>query len=236
MRRVSVSGDKQGRGKEPAVALKRGLEKRLFAYALVAGAGLTLTSAAKAEIVYTQAYHACGYVTPIDLNHDGITDFWLNTNFFSGWGFWWVSEAAPSDRIIATAYRTLRGGLGHFAAALKSGVSIGQDAKFLAGIDSLAWKNSSGQYGPWAYKIDRYLGLEFQLDGKAHFGWARLTVWPNGMALTGYAYETTPGKSILAGQTQSGNDVGMLVPQVAMHEGSATFHPATLSLLKVHQG
>jgi hypothetical protein len=47
--------------------------------------------------------------------------------------------------------------------------------------------------------IGRYLGLAFQKNGKTHFGWARLNVGPCGTALTGYAYETIPGKPIVAG-------------------------------------
>jgi hypothetical protein len=55
----------------------------------------------------------------------------------------------------------------------------------------------------------RYLGLKFKIDGKTHYGWARLNVQEGSgnlqitATLTGYAYETVPGKEILAGQTAS---------------------------------
>jgi hypothetical protein len=57
----------------------------------------------------------------------------------------------------------------------------------------------------------RYLGLKFEVDGKTHYGWARLTVQLPGnylinATLTGYAYETVPDKGILAGQTAGGAD------------------------------
>ena len=54
---------------------------------------------------------------------------------------------------------------------------------------------------------DRYLGLTFLRNGRTHYGWARLTVSGAFVAkLTGYAYETIAGKSIIAGQTKGAAD------------------------------
>jgi hypothetical protein len=67
----------------------------------------------------------------------------------------------------------------------------------------------SGTYafGPWVSVTKRYLGLKFQIDGKTHYGWARLNVQVQGnnitATLTGYAYESIPNKRIRAGQTRS---------------------------------
>ena len=66
--------------------------------------------------------------------------------------------------------------------------------------------------GPWANVQHRYLGLKFFINGKVHYGWARLNVhWyvPDvSGTLTGYAYETVPGKSIITGQTKGPDDQG----------------------------
>jgi hypothetical protein len=71
--------------------------------------------------------------------------------------------------------------------------------------------------GPWSKAKNRYLGLEFLIEGKVHFGWARLNVSCQGTdvfaTLIGYAYETIPNKAIKAGQTkgtaaESGEDFG----------------------------
>jgi hypothetical protein len=52
--------------------------------------------------------------------------------------------------------------------------------------------------------------LQFLIEGKVHFGWARLNVSCRGTdvfaILTGYAYETIPGKSIIAGATKGPDD------------------------------
>ena len=74
---------------------------------------------------------------------------------------------------------------------------------------------------------NRYLGLKFGINGKFHFGWARLTVTTQKRGritatLTGYAYETTANKAIVAGKTK-GPDVITLQPASLGHlaQGSA---------------
>ncbi len=57
---------------------------------------------------------------------------------------------------------------------------------------------------------NRYPSLKFFINGKVHFGWARVTVTMGGKSftaiLTGYAYETIPNKSIIAGKTKGPDD------------------------------
>jgi hypothetical protein len=72
----------------------------------------------------------------------------------------------------------------------------------------------SGYKCPWLsqkVKTQAYLGLKFSLKGKVHYGWARLGnihsfIGKASATLTGYAYETIPGKSIKAGQTKEADD------------------------------
>ena len=56
-----------------------------------------------------------------------------------------------------------------------------------------------------------YLGLKFVLNGKIHYGWARVSVIVKNntidiASITGYAFETIPNKSIIIGKTH-GPDV-----------------------------
>jgi hypothetical protein len=57
---------------------------------------------------------------------------------------------------------------------------------------------------------NRYFGLKFKIKGRFHFGWARITVTTTKndftAILTGYAYETIPGKAIIAGATKGPDD------------------------------
>jgi len=69
--------------------------------------------------------------------------------------------------------------------------------------------NSQTTSGYWQGVQKRYLGLKFYIEGKAHYGWARLTfpgLCESGGTLTGYAYETIANKSIVTGKTK-GKDV-----------------------------
>ena len=74
----------------------------------------------------------------------------------------------------------------------------------------LTYSGNATYQGLWANSgkgvKDRYLGLRFEIDGRLHYGWARFNVsFPNHTlkaTLTGYAYETIPGKAIVAGKTK----------------------------------
>jgi hypothetical protein len=129
------------------------------------------------------------------------------------------------------------------AAALRAGFHIGPKRRFLPGtVDAggqvagrlMATQGSAaGQTyygGPWKNVLHRYLGLKFIIKGKIHYGWARLHVhWraPHISAtLTGYAYETIPGKAIIAGATK-GPDDGEPTASVS----TVTPKPATLGAL-----
>jgi hypothetical protein len=60
------------------------------------------------------------------------------------------------------------------------------------------------------FGVDRYLGLKFVIKGTTRYGWARLTVsmefYKVSATLKGYAYETIPGKAIIAGATKGPDD------------------------------
>jgi hypothetical protein len=82
----------------------------------------------------------------------------------------------------------------------------------VAAMDSsLIIMSSSGSLA--RYVLNHYLGLEFQIAGQTHFGWAELSVTgsrfgPNQGLTTvvvGFAYETIAGKSIITGQTGAPN-------------------------------
>ncbi|SDB29789.1 hypothetical protein SAMN03097699_0575 [Flavobacteriaceae bacterium MAR_2010_188] len=58
-------------------------------------------------------------------------------------------------------------------------------------------------YLDWKDKNDKFLGLRFIVDGKTHFGWARLSLTsPTDWVLKDYAFNATPNKPILAGQME----------------------------------
>jgi hypothetical protein len=99
------------------------------------------------------------------------------------------------------------------------------------------WVRSS-VLGPFANTVNRFLGLKFKLNGQVHYGWARFSkvtasACNGGVAisatLTGYAYETIPNKSIIAGHTKGPDDTTIEEPHASLTAPSP--QPATLGTL-----
>jgi hypothetical protein len=177
----------------------------LLAYATIAAAGIPASaSAANAEVIYTPVHSRVEQDFPIDLNHDGINDFHVTSYDFSGAGELAVYPLVQGNRMISTpeVCHEEPGG----AAALHEGGIIGPKRAFSAQANCMAYGFRSSinvSDGAWAHAKNLYLGFEFVIDGKEHFGWARLSfgqfVFRELGIITGYAYETIPGKPIIAG-------------------------------------
>jgi hypothetical protein len=194
------------------------MHHQLGMYAIAAGAAgvsvLALAQPVEAKIVYTPVNVQVGQQYDLDLNSDGVTDFTLSAGYFnhcskhgnceSNWHVF--DKPATDNEVIA--------GPGGLPAALLLGAVIGHSGLF-DGAEVLALFGrhchmgnckTSFRLGNWLGVMgNRYLGLEFQIKGKTHYGWARLSV-ARGATLTGYAYETLPGKAIIAGRTKGTAD------------------------------
>jgi hypothetical protein len=189
--------------------LRLSLEQGLASYALAASAAgvgiLALAQRADAKIVYSPAHVVLrGDSLPywLDLNHDGVPDFELRNWIARGASSSWNSVSVASPVKGENAVEATRGKFRTYADALDRGASIGSKAPF----DSLAMMVASGNQGPWYKVTNSYLGVKLQIKGKYHYGWARLTVQGRYdrivATLTGYAYETTANKPIIAGKTR----------------------------------
>jgi hypothetical protein len=210
------------------VTLSDSVHYRLNMYALVAGAAgvgmLALSQPAEGKIVYTPTHQI---LRPhqsynIDLNHDKITDFTISNFASCGTDMCWYDLfQKPAAGNSAVGYVFDRQLL--LESALKPGARIGPKSPFKKGTGALveAVYSSGGEstnvFGPWPNVKDRYLGVRFQIKGKTHYGWARLSVKVSKTAitatLTGYAYETIPNKPIIAGKTK-GTDESDSVEQL----------------------
>ena len=199
------------------------IEQRLKMYALAAGAAVAgLALSADAKIVYTPANQPITNGFTLDLNRDGAVDFeFLVLDTISRRGYSWSSSrwlnvrAYPQPNQIwksqglspsALPTRVLLGSnAGRFRSPGYYGMEMARRKKVcnhLISQTSSPWTCKTWiRGGPWANVADRYLGLKFQIKGKTHYGWARLTVdWIKLSAtLTGYAYETVADKPILIG-------------------------------------
>src|SRR5579859_5230291 len=218
------------------------LEKNLVAYTAAAAAGVGLMGVpktAQAKIVYTPVNISLNFSNeqPIDLNGDGITDVtFVNGLANHSYVLWAFTPAGNGARLA-----------GSFMAAGFFGVPIGPGELFAAGT---ATGTASGGYprikmyqkitgygnassysarGPWVNVTNRYLGVKFQISGKTHYGWVRLTTSKTAHpVITGYAYETIPNASIKDGAISGPSHVGSLAPADMRPPAS---QPATLGLL-----
>jgi hypothetical protein len=217
------AGTNLSRSRQTAQGESR-LNKTLAAYMLAAGAAgvgiLASALPAQARVVYTPADRKIdpNVGLSLDLTNHGVTEF-VFSNYYSITSSILnlsVGPVNPSNQIFST------GGNGHsiFAANIPAGLEISPDGNFKQ-KGSKGMANGFGTQpvcqGPWVHANERYLGLKFIINGKVHFGWARLNVdcvYPNPVnaVLTGYAYETLPDKPIVAGNTQESDasDAGTL--------------------------
>lgn len=205
-----------------AQSLPDSIDNRTKAYcgaALAAGVSiLALTAPSEASVVVTKTHQTIplnGRIS-IDLNKDGVTDFNVKMSNYFDFSF------RDSVRVIPTAGGGVvgyNGGIGPYASALAPGANIGPSAHFRVGTYGVIVERSTGEefsthttrnlYGKWGGDPqNRYVGVKFQIQGKTHYGWIRMTVntdLPANMSATisAYAYETVANKTIKAGNTKS---------------------------------
>jgi hypothetical protein len=228
--------------------LSESVHRRLNMYALAAGAAgvgmLALSQPAEGKIVYTAAHRVIPphHSYNIDLNHDKITDFTIvnHVSACTDYCFFELRQyPAGGNGGVGYDFGTGSGFL--VDSALNRGARIGPRSPFKKGTGALVIAraiNTGGLHsttalGPWVNVKNRYLGLKFQINGKTHYGWARLNVTVSKTTitatLTGYAYETIPNKPIVAGNTNRSNEVSVEAPNAALAAPSPA--RATLGLL-----
>jgi len=216
--------------------LPESITRQLNMYVLAASAAgvgmLALVQPAEAKIVYTPAQVRINHKLALDLNHDGINDFYFVSSYNH-------ASSCSSNYLIVSPYRkNLLLTKNFFPLALRAGVRVGGAQHFsfngLMARASFNCTNGHSRFeGDWANSgkgvKNRYLGLKFLINGKVHYGWARLNVTINSIlrevTLTGYAYETVPGKAIIAGATTGPDDAE---PTASL---TLTPEPATLGTL-----
>jgi hypothetical protein len=198
---------------------------------------------AEGKIIYTPAnVQISGKPLPIDLNHDGIVDFFLfhygfHTDtggnallaclnpFFNGTRVVCASSSMGTNALNAFRVAESMGNV--WGAAVQPGAKIVGGERFhsksAVDLGSVVFPtNTHSHYkpvwhGPWVNGgkgvKNRYLGVKFQINKRFHFGWARITVTTQARSftatLTGYAYESIPGKGIIAGKTKGPEDASV---------------------------
>jgi hypothetical protein len=192
---------------------------------------LALVQPAEARIVYTPAHVVIGrgglHLYRLDLNHDKITDFTIQTSYYT------FRSTHGSINLFASArLNGIQGGSTDgrgFASKLYRGAVIGPGRTFHGGqigiADVFQVDRTSTDSGGWCDWGPHYLGLKFRIGKQTHYGWARLDVSCSFVrhgslaitaTLSGYAFESIPNKRIIAGKTR-GPDVITVQPATLGH-------------------
>lgn len=213
------------------------LQRQLNKYALAASAAsvaaLALAQFSEAEVVYTPAHKTilAGDVVHLNLNHDALVDFRIKNVhhdlYFGTYAWLGIRPIQPHNKVWGYASNGR-----HFASALLSGVTVGPEAPFYSASNKLAtlFTNTAANVPPsgsscggaWPNVTNRFLGLKFQVNGKSHYGWARLSVtcpaynFSIDAVLNGYAYETRANTPIVTGQKSSDEGMGSHAPSSSM--------------------
>jgi hypothetical protein len=232
------------RTRKTSVNLSESISRQLNIYTLAASAAgvgiLALAGPAEARIVYTPVHVVLTQGSlALDLNNDGIVDFVLLDKYQRD------GQTTNSFWLYVNPEHTGNAAVGHqgtyfrSASALNRGIQIGPKNQFNGNLMAFAcsFANTTDcRVGKWFDLSNRFLGLKFTINGKTHYGWARLNVsfqpnWGKGTlkaTLTGYAYETIPAKAIIAGATKAPDDDAE--PATASLD-TRTPEPATLGAL-----
>jgi hypothetical protein len=216
----------------PAAVTLEGFDKRLLAYAAVAGAGLMAAApCAEAGVIFNPTTFTNNYPGSssfnIDLNSDSTNDFWFGT---------WNQTFS---------YRSFYGGEMNGGQLLMQQQQVETDAQFIRGsnfigpdnqqwvsTDRLArasgWQGSTwyssgsnstwwvpgGVSGQFANTGEGYLGVRIPTGqtGSYNYGWIRFNItasdqtsdMPIGVTVRGWAFEQTPDTPIHAGDEGGG--------------------------------
>jgi len=206
-------------------SVDRALEPRLLLYAVAGGAFLASAPSARAEVIFTPSnavLQGGNANLAIDLDNDGSADFTIaieNCRTYSGYGIGRCLEAHGQSRSdeVGMHGRFL---IDRLAQALSPRTPVNGGHKFRR--DAVMASVLLGEFWNVA---DRYLGVRFRINGQVHYGWIgfrRVRIDWNGAfsaALGGWAYETNPDTTILAG------DTGTAAPATGF------FHPTSLEIL-----
>ena len=203
------------------IPLSSSMEGHLKKYAIAAaGLGfLTLANAADGQVVYTPArMDVSNGDFFLDLNCGPSIQYWLadvlETSTYGG-----TRELALNGSTYASVLEDSKG-----PALLAKGASIGPGQNFVNAFQKervmasayhiIYYFSYNGVGGNWANAQNGYLGLKFNIQGQAHYGWAEFSVKAQvdrrrvqhiDARLLGYAYEATPNVPITAGDKSGGS-------------------------------
>jgi len=212
------------------------LSKKLTKYG-----ALTLALAGVSSVNGQIIYH------DVDPDFDGSSDYFLNLNPIDDTTPDSVEDAVNDFRLLNIGSVPSSAGLqiellnsnasiiGSSATwtypfALNSGYTIsnGNSNWLNEQFQTLAYVNCSFGSSNWCNISDKYLGLQFNINGDTHYGWVKLDVDVTGTiwSVKEYAFNMTPDEAINAGQKTLGIDgnIFSVVKIIALNKTIALYN------------
>lgn len=193
-------------------------ERRLNSYAIAAAAGaglLTFTPSSSAQIVFSDAnIQLTNGDLFLDFSCGPRVNFWIANNIegtsFGGSGRELALNGSINASVIEDAHGPAALAAGSVIGSSRTFTNVHKNERVMAdAYRFIYYFTYTGVYGNFANKKQVYLGLKFDIQGQPHYGWAEFSVDASvkkpqqllvNATLLGYAYESTPGKSIQTGE------------------------------------
>lgn len=191
--------------------MKKQLQDRLTKYSAAAVAVTAGVAGVNAQVMYTDVnpdYMGTtddNYTgaTGLDMDNDATADFVLFVGDTTTATPVHVRYMVVAPAVAGNAIAGEMPSAYNYALALNQNDMIDNTLNWIAASNTMAYNvDSSNPYAEnWNGVTDKYLGLQFDIAGSMHFGWARLDVEAIGdtYTLKDYAYDGTAGTGILAG-------------------------------------
>jgi len=219
---------------------KKNLDKKLKSYATIAAS--VIAADASSQVIYTDIKDTTlvnsGDFFDIDFNNDGTTDVTITLMTSSSAT---TSGSFFSAYVIATGQSSaeLNTQLNSYSfyevAALNSNVGINSSLNsfysygYVGFVSSYSFGTSAGSFrsGQFPGAGQKFAGARFNIGNNVHYGWIRLDVpiASNSVTIYDFAYDTTAGAQILAGDTGVAVGIDELnAEQIEMYAAQGILH------------
>lgn len=225
---------------------KSTLESNLKKYTALAGGLTAVAGGLNAQVVYTdvnpdETVSSSGTTQYlIDFNSDAALDAAFVAGTVSGVtgtyaGYSYVLSQDVVQMAFGSGAPATNGWMGSSSnanapMALSAGSAIGSTGSFfgaqanVAGTMYVSWPNSTSyntsvNLGNFTAGSEAYVGVRFDISGSAHYGWIRVEVGSDekSLIIKDYAYESTAGTAITAGDMGGTTGIEELADQVMIN-------------------
>lgn len=161
-------------------------------------AGIDYTNIADTTIRMPNTINSINYYY-LDVNNDGNGDFKIGLKYFESWEGYHPPHNSYIVSVSGIGPNQVNQGPFFANDTIQSNLSFEGYSGISGGVPGI------GPIGRWPYfnndpNVFAYIGLKFTIDSEEHYGWVRIKTDGRSVTIGSYAYGTTKGEMIIAGQ------------------------------------